>query len=281
LAKTKVDIRAFRHQVKILKDKGLIHNIDARSAQPYYVRQGKQLKDWIKEYDDVLSGKVEPVKLTPTKTKEYKRAGYEVKRGFTMVPKGATEKVKVTKEGEIEIKHPSGFKRIKYAVPFHNLSQWAKDMKKKWQELDKTKPAKAYWAYKFYGHNSYVPYSDLELLLDDLMNGSESGLNFTEKARHETHKQQNEDYQNLEFFIVPNYRAYPEPPNRRIKTTPAARKRYRQRIKNTAVGERARQRDAEAHRVWRAKLKGKKLAEYKKEGRKRAKKSKKQNKRKK
>lgn len=279
MAKAKpVDIRAFRSQVKILKDKGLIHNIDARSAQPYYVRQGKQLKDWIKEYDDVLSGKVEPVKLSKEKTKEYKRAGYQVKRDFVMVPKGATEKVKVTKGGEIEITHPSGFKRVKYAVPFHNLAQWAKDTKKQWETLDKQKSARAHWGFKFYGHNSYKTYEDLELLLDDLLEGTPSGTNFTERSHTENRKQQFEDFQHLELIVVPNPKTWPEPTSKRSQTTPAARKRYRQRIKNTSVGERARARDAEAHRKWRAKLKGKKKAEYKKDALKRAKKSNKKNK---
>lgn len=276
--KQPVDIKEFRHGIALLKKAGLVRNIDARSAQPYFIRQGNRLSDLIKKYDDVISGKMTPVSLSSKKVKEYRDAGYEVRKGpdkkpLVMIPKSKTEKVSVTKTGDVEVKHPSGISRIKQAVPFHNLPQWLRGMEADYKRIDRMKSSKEFFGYKYFGFNSYALYRDIRLLIDDLVNGSASGLNLMDKARESTRKQQNEIYQNLEIVRVPTNRAWKEPEMKHGKTTAAARKRYRQRIKGKLVGERAKAADAEQHRKWRAELSPAEKKKYKEAARKRAAKS--------
>lgn len=276
--KKPVDLKEFRHAISLLKKAGLVRNIDARSAQPSYIRQGNRLGDLVKKYDDVISGKMAPVSLPAAKVKEYRAAGYEIKKGpdkkpVVLIPKSKAEKVTVTKTGDVEVKHPSGISRIKQAVPYHNLPQWLKAMEADHKRIDRMKSSKEFFGYKFFGYNSYALYRDIRLLIDDLVNGSASGLNIMEKAQQSTRKQQNEIYQNLEIVRVPTPQSWPEPAMKRGKTSPAARKRYRQRIKGTRVGERAKAADAAAHKKWRAELTPKELKAYKQAAKKRAKKS--------
>jgi hypothetical protein len=276
VARKPVDLKQFRHAVAILKKQGLIQNVNAKRAQPFWVRQGQRLSDTVKKFDDVVSGKVSAVKLPPKKTKEYKKAGYQIVKDRVMVPHAVGETIKITPQKEIEVKHVSGVTRIKKAIPYQNLEQWLRDAARKPKLLDQEKAPKEYFAYKFKGYNSYQVYPNAETMLDDLINGSVSGLNLLDKAQHTTRKQQNEIYQDLEIVRVPRRDLWPYPERaagERMKTSPEARKRYLKRIKGTPAGARLRERDAELHKAWRAKLHGKKLAEYKHKARKRAKKS--------
>jgi hypothetical protein len=277
--KKTVNIKQFRHAVSILKKQGLISDIDASKAQPWMVRGGQRLTDTIKKYDDVVSGKTTAVKLPEKKTAEYRKAGYQISKGRVMVPHAAGETVKITPKKEIEVKHPSGITRVKKAIPFQNLEQWLRDNLRRPDILNSTKAPKEYFAYKFKGYNSYQVYPDAYGMLDDLVNGSVSGLNLMDKAQHSTRKQQNELYQDLEIVTVPRREVWTPTPGVRVNapermaTSKAARKRYLERVKGTAVGQRIREANKQRQKEWRDKLSGRKLEQYKKKGRKRAKKS--------
>lgn len=277
---TPSELKAFRHQVAILKKKGLISKTDARSAQPYWLRGGKRLDKTVADYDDVLSGKADAVKVEPKQLRQYRKAGYETIKDRVIIPHSATEKASITPKGVIKIRESkSGIQRVEIPIPYHNLEQFVRDGIAQGESLNSLKGGgKRYWAYKFFGHNSYATYSDLDLLFQELADGTASGLNLMDKASESTYKQQNEIYQNLTLFSVPGtgQNSWPrrtdfKPP----KASAGARKRYRKRIKNTVMGVRSRQRDAQAHKDWRARLKGKKLNEYKRKAKNRAKKSRK------
>lgn len=257
MARKPVDLKQFRHAVAILKKQGLIQNVDAKRAQPFWVRQGQRLSDTVKKYDDVVSGKLTAVKLPEKKTSDYRKAGYQISKGRIMVPHAAGETVKITPKKEIEIKHPSGMSRVKKAIPYQNLEQWLRDAKNNPELLDAEKGDKEYFAYKFQGYNSYLPYPNAETMLDDLVNGSVSGLNMMDKARHSTHKQQNELYQDLEIITIPRRGLWKYPKfDARGKMDPAEKASR-----------------AKKHQEWRRSLSGVRLAEYKRKARKRAKKS--------
>lgn len=198
MARLKIDIRKFRHAIAILKKKGLVNVAHAGRVKPTLA-----LKRAVNRFDDVISGKIEPIKLPPKKLQEYKQAGYATAKGRVLVPKSAVEVVKLNRNKDIEISHPSGMKRIKQIVPYRNLKQWLEGMRARASEIDMLKSKNDYWAYKFYGYNSLRTYEDLELLIDDLMEGSASGLNFNQIYRQETRKQQHEVYQNLEIVRTP------------------------------------------------------------------------------
>jgi hypothetical protein len=274
---TPAELKTFRHNVAILNKKGVLSGTDARKAKPFWVRQGKRLDKLVESYDDVTSGKAEAVKVDAKQLRQYKKSGYETRKGRVIIPHAATERVSVTPKGHIKVKESkSGIKRIEIPIPFHNLEQWVRDGKKQGEQLDSLKGGRPYWAYKFHGHNSYATYTRLDILFDELSVGTASGLNLMDMAEQSTRKQQNEIYQNLTLFAVPSRDAWAHRNiSERSATTSASRKRRRKRIKNTELGVRARARDNEAHKQWRLKLKGSKLNEYKRKAKARAKKSRK------
>lgn len=279
-ARRKFDLQKFRHAVALLKKKGLIKNVDARTAQPFFIRQGKTLKETVKKFDDVVSGKVEPVTLPPEKVKAYKVAGYETytpRKGDihkVLVPKSSTEKVTVEK-GEIKVKEKSGIERIKKAVPFHNLEQWLKDMQKDRLRINAMKRRNEWFGYKIAGNTSWTLYRTIEQMIDDLVNGTMSSHGTPIAERYPSRKSGEEFFEALEIVRVPRSEAWPKPPAmRRIPFT----KRQPKRVKGPLTIERERAKKADAMRRWRAGLKGKALKEYKKDARKRAKKWRKKNK---
>ena len=269
------ELKAFRHKIAELKKKGLISKTDARSAKPNWIRQGKRLDKWVADFDDVLSGKAAAIRVSDKQLRKYRKAGYETKSGAVIIPHSAGERASITRKGHVQIRDSkSGMKRIELPIPFHDLKQFVNDGIKQGAVLDSLKGSRPYWAYKFYGHNSYATYTNLDLLFEELSEGTASGLNLMDMARQETRKQQNEIYQNLTFFAVPSQSSWPRRDlSIRTAASAAARKRYRKRIKHTVVGQRARDRDAEAHRKWRERLTKSEKEKYNAKGRKRARKS--------
>lgn len=263
-----IDVKRFRKAVAVLKKKGIIKNVDARSATPGMKRGGRRLDTLVEKYDDVISGKLEPVKLSPKNFKRYKAAGYETASGRVLVPKTAIEKVKLTKSGDVALYHPSGTRRVKQAVPFHRLKQWAAEMKDKGPEIDLRKGEKAFWGYKFKGHRSMALYEDMDLLIEELMEGTASGLNFNDFSGP---KDERTFYDGIEFFIVNDRKAWERERKRQRKTT-VVRRRER-RTERKYISDKQRRYHAEYERKRRAALKGAKLEEYKRKARKRAKKS--------
>ena len=72
---TPAELKKFRHGISILKKKGIVSNVDARTARPEMIRGGKTLLEQSRKFDDVISGKAEAVKLPQKKLREYKKAG--------------------------------------------------------------------------------------------------------------------------------------------------------------------------------------------------------------
>lgn len=256
-SRAKFDLKSFRHAVAVLKSKGLIKNVDARTAQPFFIRQGKTLKESVKKFGDVVSGKVEPVTLPPEKVKAYKQAGYKTytpRKGDihkVLVPKAATEKVSVEK-GEIKITEKSGkIERIKLAVPFHNLTQWTEEMMQNRLRINAMKRRNEWFGYKISGHASWTIYRTIEQLFEDLINGTMSAGGQPLAERYPTRKTGNEFFEALEIVRIPRPDAWPKPPA--MRRVPF-RQRAGRRPKSPLTLERQREKDRIKHAKWRAQL---------------------------
>lgn len=255
--KKQIDLQKFRKAVATLKKKGLIQNIDARTAQPYYVRKidGKteRLDKAVEKLDDVLSGKVQPVKLPPGKVREYKKAGYETTKEHVMVPVSATEKVKITTDKEIEIVDKERkISTIQKAVPFHNLRQWASDMRKKHSRINAMKAKNEYFAFRIEGHRSKQVFQTIGQLIDYIERYA---------AFDSSRKNQSAFYEGLEIIRLTNRDKWLREVDRKSMLS-----KSKQRSQSKAER-------AAWQRRFRAGLSGKQLQAYKRAARERAKKS--------
>lgn len=90
LAAARAELKAFRHDVSILRKKGLLDKTiyDARSVKP-----SKYLKAQLKKFASVISGEATPIKVSKEKAKYYKEKGLTVKSGKVVVPHVKGEKV--------------------------------------------------------------------------------------------------------------------------------------------------------------------------------------------
>lgn len=161
---TKENLRRFRHDISVLKKKGLLENVDARSAKPT-----KRLTKLVDRFDDVLSGKATPVKLSVKETKALKDAGYETYKGKVIYPHAATEKVSVS-GGHVKLKQPNGVERITLPIKEEKLEKFFNEIVKKEKTIDKMKRSDAYFAFRFYGNDSRYVYRNISTLVDDLRN---------------------------------------------------------------------------------------------------------------
>lgn len=90
LQAARAELKQFRHDVSILRKKGLLDKTiyDARSAKPT-----KYLKSQLKKFASVISGEASPIKVSKEKAKYYKEKGMTVKNGKVVVPHVRGEKV--------------------------------------------------------------------------------------------------------------------------------------------------------------------------------------------
>lgn len=262
------DIRKFRHNIAALKKRGLITGVDARSVKPT-----KRLTNLIDRFDDVLSGKATPVKLSKSETANMKAAGYETYKGKVIFPHSANEKVGVS-HGHAKLRQPSGVEQVTIPVPYHKLDTYLRDLKKNDKAIDAMKKRDEYFAFRFYGHQSNAIYRNIDLLIDDL-----ERYEAIEEARQSGKaKDMNEVYRNLEIVKVHRSRDWDTQAARIRKErgtyshaayVRAKKKRSRSNFKINEYLDRRK----EDSRIYRANLTGKDKTAYKKAAKKRAKKS--------
>lgn len=154
-------LRAFRGQLAHLKRKGLLQGIDARKAYPTDKHKGKYLATLIDRFDDVLSGKVTPIKLNPSQLRAYRKTGYSTVNDRVLVPHSLAETVTRSK-GRIKITHKAGVERVQVPVEFHSLEQYLTDLKRKKKAIRGLRGDKEYFGFRFYGNNSSDVYSDID-----------------------------------------------------------------------------------------------------------------------
>lgn len=126
-------IKEFRHEIALLKRKGLIDKkYDARSVTPT-----KYLKSQVKKFSSVLSGEATPVKVSKSRQAYYKELGYTVKNNRVVVPHLKNEKV-YGSHGNFAVKVTGKFgsiTRTDRGLRVKNIDQWREQLIKEFKNL--------------------------------------------------------------------------------------------------------------------------------------------------
>lgn len=153
--------RAFRHQVAVLKKRGLISkSVDARKALPT-----RDLKKTLKLFDDVLRGEARVFTLPASRAKEYKKIDYKVRRNKIVVPK--SEYVAKTKEHGFVVREKkqiaANAKATIDILPIRpdDVESWLKHIET--THAKKLKGNQRY-AFRYYGNNSRSTFQGIEQL---------------------------------------------------------------------------------------------------------------------
>lgn len=204
------ELKDFRRKLSALKKQGLIggKTVDVRSAKPNMLRGGKFLEEYIKKYDDVLSGKATAVPLAKLENRGRQRKLYEtVSAGgiqpHVIVPHVKEESVSVS-GGLVKISHPKGINRIEIPIDYNNLNQYLKDLRKA-EKSGKLPELKGphYYAFNLKGGQSHVIFRNIDELVNYLKNpkdnvsGSQRWVNRV--LRSKDPKEQRDLFRNLEI----------------------------------------------------------------------------------
>jgi hypothetical protein len=104
------ELRQFRKEIKVLRDKGIIGPTDLRTALPSWVRGGRPLKELVRDFRDVIKGEAEaiPTDALATTKLEKPRKVYDrkvltnyktgKKTEFLVVPHFRNEVLSIDKE---------------------------------------------------------------------------------------------------------------------------------------------------------------------------------------
>lgn len=167
-------LRSFRSGVSLLKKQGLIParldntlKLDARSALPSMKVKGKRLDSIVKKFDAVVSGKATALPADKKDLPKFRKAGFETSGGRIIVPHAATEKARISK-GQVTIRGTRGIERVQIPVPFHNLPQFLRDIKRNHKTINALKGSREYFGIRFMGGQRANFYSDIRDLIDDL-----------------------------------------------------------------------------------------------------------------
>lgn len=275
MAQKKINLKKFRSDIAILKRKGLLSGVDARSAVP-----DRRLTSALKKYDDVLAGTASAVKLSKQGIDEYKAMG---KPYVIAAPKGLPRRVIIKHEpgrrvtvshGKVSIENPAGVRRTIIPVKYHNLPQYFAGLRKNGTTLKDGE----YYAFRFFGNRSHKVFRSM----DALVNSLEHYESVFDAIDENDSEQMAELYQNLEIIRIDRPADWKTPTARPRQTylsttRKSAYEKRKDKLDRAPEWKQEQQRKANAdrQREYRARLKGKQLDAYQKQGRKRAAKSKK------
>jgi hypothetical protein len=167
-------LKDFRRAVGVLKKQGLIDDVDARSAYPTWKRGGKKLSSIVEKFDPIVTGKATAVSVPEKVLRKYRaidsgKSGREYipSKGIVIEPHGIDETAYYDPKKEaIVIKHRSGIERIQLPIPFHNLEQWARDVRKNRKQIDALKDRDQAFGFRYFGNNGSEFFSDIGLFID-------------------------------------------------------------------------------------------------------------------
>jgi hypothetical protein len=258
----KSDLRKFRHDISQLKKRGLISKeVDARSVKPT-----SHFHKLINRFDDVLSGKATPVKLSKSETKNLKAAGYDVYKGKVLFPHSAGEKISVQK-GHAKVRQANGVERVTIPIPYHQLEDYLEKIETNAETIDNMKRDDEYFAFKFYGNRSVSKYGDIGLLLEDLRQYKDT----QQAIRSGKARDMSEIYRNLEIVRLKRSTPWYKPPNQEMQRRASKKKPMRQ--LSLFRQEQRREANRERAQRFRDRMSSTEKAIYKEKGKKRAKKS--------
>lgn len=149
------ELKQFRHDVSILKRKGLLDkSLDARSIRP-----SKYLKSQVKRFKSVLSGGASPVKVSKQTQANLKKRGIDVKNGRAVIPHLPGEKVRSTRGTYKVVTTMKGgrISRLDLALDVDDINQWLDDLSENRFKI----PRGDQLAFQFRGYNSLRGFVDL------------------------------------------------------------------------------------------------------------------------
>jgi hypothetical protein len=161
------EIKAFRHQVSVLKSKGLISKrVDARKQKPT-----RYMKSKIAKLKPILDGTAAGVKVRPDLLRQYREAGFNTLMGRVIVEKRPEEMAAIRK-GHAVLSSPLGPVHIqeRLILPFspRNVLDFETRLRKNPEHFNRLKASGDVFAFKIFGNNSLATFEDAESLLEYL-----------------------------------------------------------------------------------------------------------------
>lgn len=164
------ELRAFRHQVSLLKKAGLVSKrTDARKQ-----KATRYMKAKVKSLSPVLAGDMAGVKVARDVLARYREGGFKIVNGRVLVNKDHDEIAKAKKGELISLrKLTPNYPYEKVVMPYriNSMPAFFAEAKKSPPDpvlFSSRKNAPDNWAFTFYGWNSLMTFSDLGLLAEYL-----------------------------------------------------------------------------------------------------------------
>jgi hypothetical protein len=265
-------LRDFRHALSVLKNQGLVEDVDARSAYPTWKRGGKKLSTLVSHYDAIVEGKATAVEVPDKVLRKYRAAGRETANGRVIEPHGLDETAYYDPKSEaIIIKHKSGIERIQIPIPFHNLEQWANDVKRNRKQINALKSGKEAFGFRYFGNNGSEFFGDIGLFIDFIRKYSsfEHGI---EHVRSGANVYKNIEILRMDRHAMDEWVTPSERHHQRTKEyARKIQKRFRQRLKKKSkrIQDEYRESAMLRMRSYRKRMTKKERADYNEKGRKR------------
>lgn len=201
------NLKNFRSKISRLKKQGVIpKSVDARSSYPGKLVNGKSLGSIAARYERIAKGTASTAKVSPSKLKAYRKAGFKTVKKRVIVTHSKGETVGVTPQGIIYKNHPSGIRRFSIPISYKNLREWMADPNRdlhKWlrslehnaDKINDSISQQEYFGFKFFNNYSGLITHDIGELIE-WFSRYDSVI-----AAH-THKAQDEIYGNFEIVVI-------------------------------------------------------------------------------
>lgn len=160
-AEMRAELKAYRHNLSVLKKKGVVpKSVDARSQ-----KITRHYKEQIKKNLAIIEGRETTVKLNPEKLQEYKQGGHRaVGKNRVVIQKHEGEKVHVS-HGEVYVTRAlrnGEIQRVVLPVSFDRLSHWIDGNDDPY--LEALKNNNEQFAFRYFGNNSVSTFNTFETM---------------------------------------------------------------------------------------------------------------------
>lgn len=165
-------LRAFRHDVSILKKKGLVSKrVDAREQ-----RLTRYMKTKVKNYEGVIAGRESVVWRDPNITAQYREAGFKTaslgrNRKGVIVPTEQAQQIRANKNELMTIMTDIGnvtVERVILPVTVRNMDQFITKGITNPESIDKLKRPDQLFGFTYHNNRSLTTYDTVEHIAEDL-----------------------------------------------------------------------------------------------------------------
>jgi hypothetical protein len=168
-------LKEFRQQAARLKKAGVIpaknaqgRAVNISQARPSTIVGGKPLSEYIRHFPQTAEGKAVAVRVPRDKSIAYGKLGYRRWGDLVEVPALPDTEVTVTPSGEIQTRDKSGIAIVHLPIPYHNLEQWLRDVKKDRKRINAMKANNELFGFSFYGSHNNEGHPDIESVLNTI-----------------------------------------------------------------------------------------------------------------